>query len=180
MRNSIIYFIGIVAFVIVIGCSDLKKSIDVDYNYKSIDLFSIVSYKTLRSFQIDSTGRILEFFKSSELTMVYNYNLNQTETDSLKSYLDLIYLSDKNTIEDEDSGCVHGVTYKLTVNTKDSSIFIENVICDDKNIVDEMVQYILNITENKDKQLVFENYMKYQNFLKGADSILNIKTYSDF
>lgn len=175
----IVYFLLIVTFIFVISCNHLTKSESTDCDYINIDLFTIPSYKTLKSYQIKpSTGNILEYSKSPESTMIYAYSLNKIEIDSIKTFLYLIQLS--NTIENEFDNCVHGITYQLTVNTKDDSIEIKNIICDDKNIADEMVLYILNITKNKNKKLIFENYMKYQNFLKNTDSILKIETYSDF
>ncbi|NCO64904.1 MAG: hypothetical protein AUK33_04010 [Flavobacteriaceae bacterium CG2_30_34_30] len=174
MKKSIIYYFGMALLAFLIACNGTtENNPSPEYSYRSIELFNVIYGKALMSFQIDSTGRILEYVKYPKNTRIYSYNLSMIELDSLKGYLDLTYQYEEP-IKDKISGCVDGVSYHLTVDTKDKAYDLENTICNDKNIVDEMVLYILNITETKNKKILFKNYIKYENILKDADSILNL------
>lgn len=149
MKKPNIYYFGMALLVFLIACNGTKENnTNPEYCYKSIELFNVIFGKPLMSFQIDSTGKILEYVKYPKKTRLYSYSLSAIELDSLKVYLNLAHQYEDVT-KDKNSGCVDGVSYQLTINTKNKIYDLENTICDDKNIVDEMVLFILDITETK-------------------------------
>jgi hypothetical protein len=172
MKKSGIYFLGIALLVIACNGTNENNSIT-KYSFESIELFKVIYGKPLISFQIDSTGKIIEFVKYPNKTRVYSYSLDKAELDSLKNYLSLA-IEYEEPVEDKFSGCVDGVSYNLTINTKDTMYVIENTICDNKNIVDEMALFVLDISETKNKKLLFKNLLEYEKIIKNADSILNL------
>lgn len=174
MKKYIIYYFGMGLLTFIIACNGTNENkINPEYSYKSIDLFNVIYGRPLMSFQIDSTGRVLEYVKYSKKTRIYSYNLSTKELDSLNVYLHLVFQYEEP-IKNKIYGCVDGVSYELTINTKDKIYDLGNAICDVENIVDEMVLFILDITKTKNKKILFKNYIKYEKMLKDADSILNL------
>lgn len=154
------------------SCKD-SEQVNFNSNFSRIDLFNVIYKKPLSSLEIDSTGRIIEFIKSEKDTRVYQYNLTSKELDSLNKYLALIYQF-KKIAHNNNVSCVDGVSYNLMISNKHKKIDLSNTICYDKTPIDELVLFILNVTQNKEKSQLFKNQYKYEEMIKEAYLILKL------
>ncbi len=134
--------------------------------FENIDLLVSIYNKPIISFQVDSSGKVLEINETENNIKVYHYNLNVNESDSLKSYVDKAYKFNDSFGKKDD--CSHGVFYNLTISTERKEFEYENVVCYEKTIMDEMVLYILSVSENKLKEPLFKNYFKYREFINNV------------
>jgi len=154
------------------SCKDSSQDKKID-NFQSIDLFNVIYKRPLNSLEIESNGRIIEYVKSKKETRVYQYNLTPIELDSLKKHLKLTYHFEEP-VHNKNISCVDGVSYYLSINTKHKVYNLQNIICENKTPVDQLVLYILNLVKNKEKSMLFKNQKKYEEMLKNADSILKL------
>lgn len=153
-------------------CCNNTNNIPIGNVYENIDLFTVIYNRALISFQVDSTGKVLEFKKENDNIKLYNYSLNNREMDTLKSYLNRIYRFN-DTVRNINDGCVDGVSYDLTIAANGKIYDLGNTICDEETIVDRMVLFILSTSINKNKVILFKNYLEYEKIQSGFDSILN-------
>ena len=90
MRN--IYICSCVFLLLkLLICCDESLNHQTSNTFKNIDLLVSIYNKPIISFQIDSSGKVLEINETENNIKVYHYNLNVNESDSLKSYVDKAY-----------------------------------------------------------------------------------------
>lgn len=174
MKNKKYFFSTLTIIVLLISCCNTSESNTIEtFNFNRIELFNLIHNRQASSIEIDSTGRIIELIKHPEREKVYRYYLTKKELHTLNTYLYLIDEVDEPT-EMENSSCVDGVSYNLTIKSNDKTYDLENTICDEKNKADEFVLFILNISKSKKKEILFENYLGHQKMIKQAYRILNL------
>lgn len=168
-------FYGYIISFILLGlliCCNYSHQYKNQSEFQNIDLFAIIYNKRLISFQIDSDGNVLELENSKDFIKISSYVLSRAELDSLNGYIKRGHKF-RDSIQTNNNDCVDGVYYKLTIKNNDQKQDIENTICHRKTIADKMILFILTISDYKSKELLFKNYLRYDKFQRGFDSILN-------
>lgn len=166
MKYIYIYLCIILLLVLLI-CCDKSENIKTSNTFKNIDLLVSFYNRPIIAFQIDSSGKVLEIDETVENNIkVYYFNLNVNESDSVKSYVNKVYKIN-DSFENKEN-CSHGIFYNLTISGDEKEFKSMNMICNDKTVIDEMVFYILSVSENKPKKSIFMNYSKYRQFINNV------------
>lgn len=148
-----------------ISC-DNSKNLENLSSYSNIDLVISIYNKPNLAFKIDPSGGILELKEGNNNTEIYQYKLDADELDSLNKYVNNVFKFNKST--DGRNDCSHGIFYSLTILTKDKNLEYKDIVCDEKTSVDKLVFYVLFVSENKLKELIFKNYLDYKDFLNNV------------
>src|SRR5690554_3928077 len=90
MKNIYIYFCIILLSKVLI-CCDEHPDVQSSNPFENIDLLISIYNKPIISFQIDSSGKVLEINETENNIKIYQYTLNVNESDSLKTYVNEVY-----------------------------------------------------------------------------------------
>jgi hypothetical protein len=120
----------------------------------SIDL-SVQQKKSISTFKIEPDGKVTVLInKMYEINNVYQVQFSEQEMSSIKKKLDEISLTKCDTIN---KTYVDGMRYILVLDDREKKTTLISDTCEQLKPLDDLVLYILNLYNKKEKTLFYES-----------------------